>query len=217
MAKKTNVFELNPGEDKNRIPIILADYEEGDDYVAYVKLLERGAQLDNYLDFRISFLTSDFYYSPERLNAENIEEQMFTAQAKGDMRKAAEYAAELLQENYTHIIAHLVMAEYYDTINSEVLAERYASIGIKLLNTILESGDGTSPEDAYVIFGEEEEMSVLGHLGGEIMDQEIIDIESKYYSIVTLNQEDGVKKVYFDISEFFPPGQEDEELNVDDI
>ena len=73
-----------------------------------------------------------------------------------------------------------------------------------ILDSILDSGDGNSPESAYVVINIIEEYAVLDHFGLRLTNQSLLNKDGKVYDLVVGTAEDGTERdFYFDVTIFF--------------
>lgn len=84
------------------------------------------------------------------------------------------------------------------------VAEQKQYRAAAVLQSILNSGDGTSPETAYVVINIPEENAVLDHFGLRKDKQALVERNGKYYDVVTAKEKDGkTHTLYFDIDHFY--------------
>ena len=114
---------------------------------------------------------------------------------------AIKYADEILAQNYIFPDAHLVKNRAYESLgqSDKALYHRYVLNG--LIESMLQSGDGKSPESAFVVVLIDEESVILNVLNVKQGEQASTDIDGHSYDII-----DGVNlttgnsiKVYFNI------------------
>ncbi len=73
-----------------------------------------------------------------------------------------------------------------------------------LIETILSSGDGLSPETAMVVLNTSDEYSVINAIGFQAEMQSLTRINGKNYDIIKLFENDyNIEELYFDIDLFF--------------
>ncbi len=143
---------------------------------SYEALLERIKRGDSTVDFgalRLALAASPAYrpYNPE---AESLRKEMLSAYAAGDYAAAHDRARRLLQANYLDIGGQMVSALVQRRLGNTELARFHQSMAVNLLRSILDSGDGKSPETAYVVIATAEEYAVLNLLGLRAGEQSLI-------------------------------------------
>ena len=106
-----------------------------------------------------------------------------------------EYVAFLLEEQ----------GEAQSEIHSLIeLAESKRKKAGAILDSILESGDGNSPESAYVVINIIEEYAVLDHFGLRLSSQSLLNKDGRVYDVIVGTAEDGTERdFYFDVTSFF--------------
>ena len=142
----------------------------------YEALLERIKRGDSTVDFaalRQALAASPAYrpYDPE---AERLRKEMLTAYAAEDYATAHDRARQLLKANYLEIDGHMVTALVQERLGNSELMRFHQFMAVSLLRSILDSGDGKSPETAYVVIATAEEYAVLNLLGLRPAEQALI-------------------------------------------
>jgi uncharacterized protein DUF4919 len=143
---------------------------------SYEALLERIKRGDSTVDFgalRLALAASPAYrpYNPE---AESLRKEMLSAYAAEDYDTAHDRARRLLQANYLDIGGQMVSALVEKRLGNTELARFHQFMAVSLLRSILDSGDGKSPETAYVVIATAEEYAVLNLLGLRPGEQSLI-------------------------------------------
>ncbi len=143
---------------------------------SYEALLERIKRGDSTVDFgalRLALAASPAYrpYNPE---AESLRKEMLSAYAAGDYAAAHDRARRLLQANYLDIGGQMVSALVQERLGNTELARFHQFMAVSLLRSILDSGDGKSPETAYVVIATAEEYALLNLLGLRPGEQSLI-------------------------------------------
>ena len=129
-----------------------------DDYVAQVK----AGKLDiDFTAFRLAYAASP-KYEPYGARIELGEmKKVFVA---GDCPAAMARAREVLDANFVQIDAHMITAVCQKKAGNEEEAQREQAVFTGLLKSVLKSGDGKTPETAFVVIAIDEEYSLLGAL-----------------------------------------------------
>ncbi len=106
-----------------------------------------------------------------------------------------DYVVSLLEEQGAEQSEIDTLAELADARRTRARA---------ILDSILDSGDGTSPETAYVVINIIEEYAVLDHFGLRISNQSLLNKDGKVYDLIVGTDDDGTERdFYFDITIFF--------------
>lgn len=128
-------------------------------------------------------------------------EELDAALDEGDMEEADEF----INANYFYFMPvmdfHLSAMATYRELGDEETLEWHNWFFDRLVDSIIDSGDGESPETAYKTVYEREQMIILEILGLEIDDrrQERHD-DRLYYVYEATDPEGGSQEVYFDFT-----------------
>lgn len=143
---------------------------------SYEALLERIKRGDSTVDFGAlrQALAESPAYRPYDPDAERLRKEMFAAYAAEDYEAANDRARRLLEADYLDIRGHMVKALIEQRLGNTELARFHQFMAVSLLRSILDSGDGRSPETAYVVIATAEEYAVLDLLGLRASDQALI-------------------------------------------
>lgn len=176
----------------------------GDKYSEYVKGLESNNTDINYQDFRFSFIRSKQFTTASkeakeisRLKSE-MEEQMNALNYEGIIS----LAKQILSIDYTNMMAHKILSQTYDMMDDIVNAEKYETIQMGLLKSIILNGDGKSCATGWTVIQVSEEYFILEMLGVELKRQSIISRDGLCDKMEVVD--DGKSAVYyFDINKIF--------------
>lgn len=126
-----------------------------DDYVAQVKA---GKIEIDYTAFRLAYAASP-KYAP--YGVVEIVSRLKKAYDAGDCPSAMAHANEAFEVNFVHMEAHKIAAFCLKKAGNEEEARRHYATFLGLFSSVLKSGDGKSPETAFVVIAVDEEYSVL--------------------------------------------------------
>jgi hypothetical protein len=126
-----------------------------DDYVAQVKA---GKIEIDYTAFRLAYAASS-KYAP--YGVVEILSKLKKAYDAGDCPSAMAHAREVFEVNFVHMEAHKIAAFCLKKAGNEEEARREYAMFLGLFSSVLKSGDGKSPETAFVVIAVDEEYSVL--------------------------------------------------------
>ncbi len=135
---------------------------------SYESLRARINQFDDPADFRelrLAYTRTDAYHP--RWVPDDLEKAMLAALDRHDYEKALDLATYRLEENYVDINAHDVLSVAYWELDQPELATFHKFVKYGLIDSILSSGDGKTPQSAYVVIDVAEEAVVLDVLGYE--------------------------------------------------
>jgi hypothetical protein len=126
-----------------------------DDYVAQVKA---GRIEIDYMAFRLAYAASS-KYAP--YGVVEILSKLKKAYDAGDCPSAMAHAREVFDVNFVHMEAHKIAAFCLKKAGNEEEARREYAMSLGLFSSVLKSGNGMSPETAFVVIAVDEEYSVL--------------------------------------------------------
>jgi len=126
-----------------------------DDYVAQVKA---GKIEIDYTAFRLAYAASP-KYAP--YGVAEILSKLKKAYDARDCPSAMAHAKEVFEVNFVHMEAHKIAAFCQKKAGNDEEARRQYAMFMGLFSSVLKSGDGKSPETAFVVIAVDEEYSVL--------------------------------------------------------
>jgi len=170
----------------------------------YAELLERAKLSDPDFDFtelRLAF-TKSTQYDPYNFDKAGLKKSMYDAFNERDYESALEFAGQILEKNYLMPDPHFIAFRSYDELGDAQNSDFHYYFLNGLINSILASGDGTSPETAFEVIQIEEEYLILGILGIRDSTQAFIEENEIPYDVfdgIDMETNDPVT-IYFDIS-----------------
>lgn len=167
----------------------------------YQTLLARVKIFDRSVDFKMFRLlyteTPDYnpYEAVETLNA------MFMAIDEGQYEKALKDAQAMLERNYVDIDTHVVCKIAYQRLNNAEKYDFHRFVVSGLIGSILNSGDGKTPETAFQVINVREEYAVLNALGYRMEEQSPIESKGHNYArVIAVHKKTGeTAVVYFNV------------------
>ncbi len=135
-------------------------------YEEYVVLLKAGNTDINYTHFRDCYHATPIIVEKQALEAQ-LKEQLNKDMELGLIDEALSTLGMLLELDYTEISTHLVTAGCQQKKGNLQREEIHQEIALGLLESILSSGDGKSPETAWKVIQIPEEYIVLRVLNAE--------------------------------------------------
>ena len=165
----------------------------------YESLLERVKKQDSTVDF--TALRMAYFDSPKhKWTDSDLRSAMFKALGDKSYDKAIDTAGKILTENYLDIDAHLISAIVSKRKNDQERQKLHDFVGKGLFRSILASGDGKSPETAYVVISVDEEYSFLRIQGLRTQEQSLVPLNGHHYDVMKVVSADGGQStVYFNI------------------
>ena len=165
----------------------------------YQTLLKRVMSFDRTVDFRALRLsyaeTADYKpYGEDKAK----KSEMFEALRNKDYDKAIADAQVILEKKFVDIEAHFVCSIAFREMKN---VEKYAfhNFVMKgLVDSILNSGDGKTPETAFIVIETGEEYALLGMTGFEVVRQSLIKSNGHSYDkMETKHRKTGELGVFF--------------------
>lgn len=150
---------------------------EGRDAAArYEAMIARVKKGDYNLDFReLRYAYADSpRYRPYLSSSGALAGEMFRAYKAQDFDGAIAAAKKILAINYLDIDAQIVCDLSYRMTSNAVSAETCHEMASHLLRSIIESGDGETPETAYQVIAVGEEYSVVNAMGLTVAGQSLV-------------------------------------------
>lgn len=164
------------------------------DYNTLVKQLKSNDKLVDFTALRYSYTkTADYNpYSPD-----DKKRAMFEALDNGEFEKAIKHAQAVLEKNYVDMDAHFVCRiAYRETKNTE--KQRFHEFVVKgLADSIYDSGNGQTPETAFVVISTDEEYFFLKIYGFKVIYQRLVKINALNYDEMEVEERKTGEKVKF--------------------
>lgn len=153
--------------------------QEKQSYETLVERIKSGDQLVDFRALRIAFTETPLYqpYGGDR----ESRQAMFEALRGKQFEKAIEHATAVLEKNYVDIDAHVVCRVAYREMKHMEKDREHQFIMKGLIDFILNSGDGITPETAYVVINTREEYIILNVLGFKPEKQSTVESNGKKY------------------------------------
>nr|WP_297169368.1 DUF4919 domain-containing protein [uncultured Dysgonomonas sp.] len=175
-----------------------------DTYSEYVKKLESGNTDIDYQDFRFSFMKSkQFKIASRKLkDISQLKNAMYEQMDQLNYDGIISLAKQILSIDYTNMMAHKILSQTYDMMEDADNSQKYDAIGMGLLKSIIQNGDGKSCETAWPVIQVSEEYFILEMLGVEVKQQSIISGKG-LCDRMDVTDEGVPATYYFDISKIF--------------
>ena len=140
-----------------------------EDASAYAALLRQVKAFDHSVDFRALRLAyaETVAYNPYETHSA-LREQLYTAVRAERYDQALQVASAILDRNYLDIDTHFACVMLYRRTQKVDQAGYHRFVLQGLINSILSSGDGVSPETAFTVIALSEEYAILNLLGREV-------------------------------------------------
>jgi hypothetical protein len=184
--------------------VLLVDAAEQASYDALVAQLKAGNTAIDYQALR--FARSELPgYNPYDALADPEKGDLVRAMGANDADRVAAIANDIIARDYTDIDAHAALSTVLERRGQRYEAAFELAVANGLLNSIEQSGDGMTPETAYVVIGIAEEYSLLGAKGLQVAKQSLLQTERGPVDALDVvnptNNESST--VYFNVSRLF--------------
>jgi hypothetical protein len=110
-------------------------------------------------------------------------------------------AADILKIVYISPDTHASLSTAYRELGDTARSDFHKTVYLGLVNSIIEVGDGKSPQTAYHVVTTEEEYAVMRAFGLSVWGQELINRDDRWFEILsaTNTKTNETAKVYFNI------------------
>ena len=167
-------------------------------YEEYVVLLRNGDTKIDYTDFRHSYHASNKIMRQLRKQGELKAE--LNGHLEGEkMPEAIETLHKLLDIDFTNIETHIMLSSIYEYTGKDAKSKHHNEIARGLLESIMGSGDGKSPETAWKVIQVPEEYMILLILGAKPVQQSLTNTEP-VCDMIEATIDGQTYTFYFDIS-----------------
>jgi hypothetical protein len=166
----------------------------------YQALLERVKKSDMSVDFtKLRRLHTQLdTYDPYGVESQA---DLSNAFASGDPKQVKWLAERNLETNYLDLDAHAAAAAAADRLGERAAADHHRYVLQGVVDSVLASGDGKTPETAYTVVAISEEYATMAKLGLEVMGQALVRDGEHAYDLLH-GMDPGTKatrEVYFNI------------------
>lgn len=180
--------------------------EEGKYYKVQLQALVRDSlpvvPYTNWMQFRKSFFKCRLENPGNFGVPSKASMELMTAVHGGYETRYAQMANDVLEHDYTNIAAHDELANNLSIYPN--VREFHAALRDALTKSIINSGDGTSPETAMFVISVVEEYQALNAMGLTVEGQRLVHKGKHHYDVLTARDSDGAtREVYFIIDEFY--------------
>ena len=144
-------------------------------------------------------------YNPYDALSDPVKGDLIRAMGANDADRVAPIANDIIARDYTDIDAHAALSTVLERRGERDEAAFELAVANGLLNSIEQSGDGMTPETAYVVIGIAEEYSLLGAKGLQVAKQSLLQTErGPVDALDVVNPTNNERStVYFNISRLF--------------
>jgi len=184
--------------------VLLVDAAEQAGYDALVAQLKAGNTAIDYQALR--FARAELPgYNPYDALADPEKGDLVRAMGANDADRVAAIANDIIARDYTDIDAHAALSTVLERRGERDEAAFELAVANGLLNSIEQSGDGMTPETAFVVIGIAEEYSLLGAKGLQVAKQSLLQTERGPIDALDVVDPANNQRstVYFNVSRLF--------------
>jgi hypothetical protein len=162
----------------------------------YEEILKIDLNDIDYAALRIAYTKTDFYNPYNKNDLEELS-NLFKEGEYGEVLKKAKNIQKM---KFASIDYHMLVYSAAIRLNDSSLASLHGAIAKKLMESVLKSGDGRTPESAYTVISTDEEYAFLGVLGLKMKTQSLIKVKNSSYDLLeVVDKEGNGMKIYFNI------------------
>lgn len=169
------------------------------DFAVYRDSIKDGLS-DNYFALRMAYAKTP-EYAPYSDMPGIVLEKADSLIGAGEFNKALEEINAIIDNYFASIKVHMYTGYIYDKLGDTVKSSLHYNIYRGLLESILNTGNGNTPETAYIVIDTREEYSFLNWFDLSSGGQELIGKEGHSFDLLkTTEKESGEKfDIYFNI------------------
>jgi hypothetical protein len=178
------------------IPALTGAQDKPPEYATLVAALKAGNTNIDYTRLRMSYVES-----PEHkkfVDMSNASKAMYDALQAKDYAGALKNAKTVLDSEYVNLDAHFVASIANHELGKTDKAEFHKTVFRGLIDSIRSSGDGKSPEKAWVVISVHEEYVVLRMMGFVPSQQSLLHKDGHFYDEMKVkNPDTGEEATYY--------------------
>jgi hypothetical protein len=144
-----------------------------EEYITFLKDLNRENLDIDYKQFRISYIYSEKYKEKATSKYYHLKKKVSQYVKKKKTNKIINACQKMLAIDYTSMFAHQHIQKTAKSLGNSTLHKRHHDLEFGLLKSIVHNKDGKSCETAWEITQLEEKYFILNLLGVQIKQQEL--------------------------------------------
>lgn len=170
------------------------------DYVVLLDSIKRGISND-YFTLRMAYTKSPTY-NPYATETKILLKTAIQNINKKKYDEALSVLAKIQENNYVNILSHLYSGYTYLQKGDTATAQYHYGVHDGLLRSIFESGNGSSPQTAYIVIAIDEEYSFLDRFQLRPLSQTLVSEDGYSFDVIKAVNPDSTTEytVYFNIS-----------------
>ena len=170
--------------------------DRSSEYSDLLAALKAGETKVDYGRLRLSYEDSSEHKKAKDTSAE--QKLMFSAFQAKDFAVALKQADAILDNEYINLDAHFVAYIASRELGDSAKADFHRAVFRGLIDSIQNSGDGKSPEKAWVVISVHEEYVLLRVLGYKPSQQSLVQKNGHFYDVMKVNRiEDGSDATFY--------------------
>ncbi|MGL4780384.1 MAG: DUF4919 domain-containing protein [Bacteroidales bacterium] len=170
-------------------------------YETYVNSIKNGNALIDYADFRNSFYESGqvLLALQDADSIKTYRNMVFKQMNDKNFDEAILLLNRCLKNNYTDLEYHFILSFIYHSQGKHTEQKLHRSVSEGLMQTIIESGDGKTPETAFKVNMVSEEYALLRLMNAKILQQSLTNT-TPVCDLMTIEKDGKSEKIYFDVT-----------------
>jgi hypothetical protein len=178
------------------LPLSIMTRASSSEYGTLLSKLKAGDTSIDFVRLRLSYLDSPEHKSAKDTSDE--QKEMFQQLNSKDFKKALNDAEKVLAQEYVNMDAHFVAYACNQELGNQEKADFHRTVFRALINSIVHSGDGKSPQGAWVVISVHEEYVVLRALGFQPVQQRLMNQNGHSYDVMKVKDQNGAEQsLYF--------------------
>jgi hypothetical protein len=177
------------------LPLSLMARGNSSEYGTLLSKLKAGDTSIDFVRLRLSYVDSPEHKSAKDTSDE--EKEMFQRLNGKDFAKALNDAEKVLAQEYVNMDAHFVAYVCNQELGHQEKANFHRAVFRALVDSIVHSGDGKSPQGAWVVISVHEEYVVLRALGFQPVQQSLMNQNGHSYDVMKVKGQEGAEQTFY--------------------
>ena len=198
IACSSALKDIKIKEEYNLSNYILFDYVNllsGSDYYPLLDSIKSG-ESEDFFTLRMAY-TKTKDYNPYNVELDELRKEIEFDIEERNFKRALDLANKILNERYIDIKTHFYCGNIYDKLNDKEKADYHYGIYNGLLSSIYFSGDGKSPETAFIVIEISEEYDLMKWLKSEPTKQYLMLQDGYAFDIFAVFNDDNKETELF--------------------
>lgn len=152
-----------------------------DEYQSLLARMKNGDNVD-YTQLRQAYAKSPDY-DPYSINIGQLKSDMHEAASRGNCESALESARRILETHFLSIDAHAAAAHCYEKLGRDEQVAQEWAVARGLIQSIFQSGDGKTPETAFIVVTLEEQYTLMSAMQLQRRSKSLIHHDGHVYDM----------------------------------